>query len=897
MAIEAHEKTEPDSLGLAFFRDVAGSNVSFIRIFLVLLTTFACISAGARIDTSREGTIVLENAFIQRKLEYDGRRWRTIEFSRADGSDKLAIRSDEFHVLLPDDRQFTIGDYVVDGDPKCITEGESKLLQIRYRRVGRLGTGAPEVVVIDYCIRDEPYVRKKVTLEMSQSDAIDRLQVERFVAKAQMRRGGRGEPIFFNETWFGGLEYPASYNRFGKDFKYPDYKLRNPGKIDLQGRDMEVGGAQDGLVTMAHFPGLAKEQQENGRWGIESKVSVFGTGRRGDTIELAFMDYLNTVRRGKPRSYLHHNNWYDASGKDLSVENYIRKTYAKLRDNLGRYGVALDGMVPDNGWQNKRSIWQPKDSFDIEAVSSALKVSSKTGLGLWISLNGYNTDIEWGVSNGYVEAERNAWFTQFKRYYSLTHPKYNADLRKGLQYLITKGDVNYFKHDFNEMCDVGAGRGHLPTDRHGHEANVDAMIALLAYERQLQPDIYQNMTNWIWFSPWWLMHNDCLWMMGSDSGNNGAWPQLAMRDFATTFRDEHFARLWSDPLERPLIPISTLMTHGIILGDRKRRGDATETLHDWANYVMMYYGRGVMLKELYISPDLLSEDYWKVLGKATKWAVDNSAKLVNTVAIGGNPELGEAGGYISWTDDSGILTLRNPDRKQQTVYVPWDQRTWYRGPLGRKWRGRCVYPFAEPLSRQYASGKSFEMTVPGDSVMVFEFEPGTAKNTLEVVCPPVPKIVSRVDTDSFEVDVSVPDEPMLRCDLVCEFLGRAKAEFSVGGRVVATDRLNNGRVTGKREIRGGRLICEQPEVLGRLGAFREWSICGIDLRKYRGREVTIRCRMKGEGSELPRYDVWWVADRAVSKAASAETAALPFLIGQDHRRQTHEIISAGGEKR
>ena len=870
--------------------------MSFVRVFLIILTTCACVCADVRIDTSQEGTIILENAFIRRKLECDGRRWRTIEFSRADGSDKLPVRSDEFHVLLPDDRQFTIDDYVVDGDPKCTTEGESKLLQIRYKRVGRLGVGAPQAVVINYYICDEPYVRKKVTLEMPQGDAIDRLQVERFVAKAKMRRGGRGEPIFFNETWFGGLEYPASYNRFGKNFKYPDYKLRNPGRIDLEGRDKEVGDALDGLVTMAHFPGFAKEQQKSGRWGIESKVSVFGTGRRGDTIELAFMDYLNTVRRGKPRSYLHHNNWYDASGKDLSMENYIGKTYAKLRDNLGRYGVVLDGMVPDNGWQNKRSIWRPKDSFDIEAVSGALKASSKTGLGLWISLNGYNTDIEWGIGNGYVEAERNDWFRQFKRYYSLTHPKYNADLRKALHHLITKGDVNYFKHDFNEMCDVGAGRGHLPTDRHGHEANVDAMIELLAYERQLGPDIYQNMTNWIWFSPWWLMHNDCLWMMGSDSGSNGAWPQLAQRDFATTFRDEHFARLWSDPVERPLIPISTLMTHGIILGDRKRRGDATETLHDWANYVMMYYGRGVMLKELYISPDLLSEDYWKVLGKATKWAVDSAAKLVNTVAIGGNPELGEAGGYVSWTDDSVILTLRNPDRRQQAVYVPWDQTTWYRGPLGRKWRGRCVYPFAEPLSRQYVSGKSFEMTVPGDSVMVFEFEPGTAKNIREVACPPVPRIASRIETESFEVDVSVPDEPMLRCDLVCEFLGRVKAEFGVGGQVVAPDRLNNGRVTGKREIRGGRVICEQPEVLGRLGPFREWSICSIDLRRYRGREVTVRCRMKGDGSELPRYDVWWVADRAVPRPGTAETAALPFSIGQDYRRQTHEIISAGGEK-
>ena len=144
----------------------------------------------------------------------------------------------------------------------------------------------------------------------------------------------------------------------------------------------------------------------------------------------------------------------------------------------------------------------------------------KTRMGIWIALNGYSQNIDWGVANGYLEAQRNEWFTRFKRYYSLTDPNYNADLREALAKIIADGDLSYFKHDFNEMCDVGEGRGHLPTDRHGHEANVDAMIDLLAFERECQSDIYQNMTNWIWFSPWWLMHNDCLWMMGSDAGSS-----------------------------------------------------------------------------------------------------------------------------------------------------------------------------------------------------------------------------------------------------------------------------------------------------------------------------------------------------------------------------------------
>jgi len=742
-------------------------------------------------------------------------------------------------------------------------------------------------------LHDEPYLRKQVILDTEPGRAVDRLQVERFTCRSDMRRGGRGEPVFLDDIWFAGLEYPASYIRFGKNFEYRDYKLRNPSKIDLRGRDAELGDTPDGLVTMAHFPGYARTDGSAGA-SIKSKTSVFGTGKRGDTIELAFLDYLQTIRRGAPRNYLHHNNWYDLSGKNLSVENYIGRTYAALRDNLAPFGVALDGMVPDNGWQDRNSIWEPGSAFDMPATQKALARDGKTGLGLWIALNGYNTNVDWGVKNGYLEAKRNEWFTRFKRYYSLTQPKYNAALRKALRNLITTGGVNYFKHDFNEMCDIGAGRGHLPTDRHGHEASVDAMIDLLAYERQLNPDIFQNLTNWIWFSPWWLVHCDCLWMMGSDAGSNWSWPQLAHRDIATTFRDAHFARLWAPADTRPLIPISTLMTHGIICGDKKRRGDPNETLHDWSNYVMMYYGRGVMLKELYITPSLLSEDRWRVLGMATKWALENAEKLVNSVCIAGNPEDGRVHGYISWTDTSGVLTLRNPDRKMQTVTVPWGQAAWFRGKPGRPWQARTIYPFVEPMGGEFTSAKPFQITIPGDSVMVFEFRPGEPKQYRPLRPSALPSYLTTTRKDSFEVKIPVPDEDMLRCDFVGQFFGNVVFEFTLNGRPIRPDRRTSGKRKVKREISGGKAIESTPPE--ELPDFTEWTICSIDLRPYAGQTITIRGAVPkrtagtSRADQEMRYDAWLIADRPVPGSPGPKSEYLPLAISQNHRRQTKQLI-------
>ena len=846
-------------------------------------------------------TLLLKNQHVLRELKRDGNVWRTVRFARADGSDELKVRSDEFHILLMDDTQLTLDHYTAQAPPAVEEEGGAQTVSIVYvpRKGQKLPPAAPRSVTVTYTLADGPYLRKDIVLQMGKGQAIDRLQVERFVTKAKMRRGGRGEPVFFDEAWFGGLEYPASYVRHGKDFQYRDYKLRNPSKILLEGRDEELGETPAGLVTMAHFPGLAKDREAasgSGEAVIVGKTSVFGVGKSGDTIELALMDYVETIRRGKPRSYLHHNNWYDASGKNLSVENYIGRTYAQLRDGLAPYGVTLDGMVPDNGWQDRNSIWRTKGGVDLPGLRDALaKDGGKTRMGLWIAMNGYSCNTDWGVGNGYAEAKRNEWFTRFKRYYSLTHPKYNTAVRAALKKIIADGNLSYFKHDFNEMCDVGEGRGHLPTDRHGHEANVDAMIELLAFERQCQPDIYQNMTNWIWFSPWWLMHNDCLWMMGSDAGSNWSWPQLAVRDISTTFRDEHFARLWRDPLNRPLIPISTLMTHGIIFSDRKSRGDPKETLGDWSNYVVTYYGRGVMLKELYITPSKMTPERWKVLGMATRWAVENAPRLVNTIAVAGNPERGELHGYVSWTDGFGILTLRNPDRRPQTASIPFHQTTWYRGPVGQTWRGRVIHPYVEPMGRRLTSGKPIEIRVPGDSVMIFEFRPGEPAPYEPLDTPAPPNIRVARDTGRMTFTVPVPDEDMLRCDLVLQVFQGVVPPLTLDGKSVQPDRLTRGTVKAKQEIRGdGELApAAKPKAMGDSA---QWAICSVDLRPHRGRTVTVGVGSKTASGQpfaesgATKFDAWFIADRAVKAAPAPADEHLPFAIGQDHRRQTVALI-------
>src|SRR6184192_1222535 len=92
-------------------------------------------------------------------------------------------------------------------------------------------------------------------------------------------------------------------------------------------------------------------------------------------------------------------------------------------------GVQTCALPIYDGWQNRKSIYEPNPAqfpnglADMVALSGALEAQG-THLGLWIALNGYNSDIDWGVGQGFTEAKRNDRFKQFKRYYSISDPKY-----------------------------------------------------------------------------------------------------------------------------------------------------------------------------------------------------------------------------------------------------------------------------------------------------------------------------------------------------------------------------------------------------------------------------------------------------------------------------------------
>lgn len=831
-------------------------------LLAALLLSLATPSYAGQLELRTEHIVVSLNEQMQ--IE---------RIARADGSDALQIESDVFEILLMDGRRFTAEDYelLLDGQGPHI---RASSLDLQYQRKASTDEAAPELIEVRYTV-DGPYLYKDMFIPLREGDMIDRLAPLRLSTDQKASRGGRGQPIFVSD-WFFGVNYPCFYSRHTDGYIEPDFYYRWDYMIDLEGRD-EVFAPREHLLTCFHYPGGAA-QQPDGSWGVAAKQAVIGISRtKGESAELALLDYTTETRK-PTRSYFHFNNWYSDTAKAITVDAFVEKTYKPMARQLARSDVALDAMVPDHGWEECNTydaIFQPKHDSAHEPLSEIRDSLEATGtkLGIWIALDGTNVSIDRGVEIGYREAYRPDFQRQFrwqegKRYFDILQPKYNGDLRRALRFLIEEAGVDYIKHDFNHCFTT-----HGLTQRHAREKCLDEFLDLLAYERSMHPGIFQNYTNGSWFSPFWLQHVDCLWMMSGDSGGSGDWPQISLREGATTYRDRYFYQSFNNPERcvRPVLPIANFMTHGILFTKKKPFTDFNDTLHDWSNYVVMYFARGTTLKELYVDNALLDDDHWLVLGQAAAWAVANQSRLMNTVQIGGDAAKGQVYGYVSWVDDRAILTVRNPHRAMQRLDVPMDARVYHRASPGTAYHARAVYPYVEEMPWRITSGDAFAIDVPGDSVVVYEIEPGPPTVQSMITPEPLPPVTYGIDDDELSLTVTVPDEHFGRFDLMIEPWALARSELTINGKPTSPDRHQMGK---------------------------RWTLSAYDLRPYRGTTVNVVGKLRTIDATRLRVDrkvtmdAWLVVDRKVPQRAMVRTEEKPMpptLFG-DYRRITVEAI-------
>jgi hypothetical protein len=429
-------------------------------------------------------------------------------------------------------------------------------------------------------------------------------------------------------------------------------------------------------------------------------VAPCGQVRRG------FLYYLERERAQPYRQFLHYNN-----GSEIGCEYWRAKRYGSPeqfqqfrarqeqqwlcdirafgRELTEKRGVRLESFVHDHGWDDETLVWQFHAGYP-EGFTPARQTAEQYGahVGVWFSPAGGYSGRKSRVENGQQQG-----FEVSRHGLSLAGPRYYGRFREACMGMIAKYDVNYFKFD-------GFGAGNNQPGAGAMASDVEALLRLIAELRRSKPDVFVNPSTGSWPSPFWLLHCDCIWRQGSDTGIVGKGSE---RQRWITYRDSQILR---GTLERgPLYPMSSLMIHGIFINDLPLFGNPydpkstrpTRDPEEITAEVRSFFATGVNLQELYVNPRMMSARLWDVLAEAARWSRANAAVMADAHWIGGDPAQNEVYGYAAWTPRKAVLTLRNPD--ERAVRFALDVERAFELPPGAPRHYRLTSPWADDAAK------------------------------------------------------------------------------------------------------------------------------------------------------------------------------------------------------
>ena len=467
---------------------------------------------------------------------------------------------------------------------------------------------------------DARYLRQEVTLE-----ALGRPQPVREISLIDVRAPGaavsgtvKGSPIVAGD-WFLGFEHPLSTST--------------------------VDAGRGRAVLTRELPL---------RPGVPLTVSsVIGVVRPGQ-LRRDFLAYVERERAHPYRPFLHYNSWYDIGYFSKYNEPEALAVIEAFGSELvRRRGVRLSSFLFDDGWDDPKTLWGFHSGFP-NGFTPLRQAAERYGAapGVWLSpWGGYGKPKEERITNGQAQG-----FETNRGGFALSGPKYYQRFRETCLTMIRRYGVNQFKID-------GTGNAANAIPGSAFDSDFDAAITLIGELRKEKPDLYVNLTTGTYPSPFWLRHADSIWRGGEDHSFAGVGTS---RQQWITYRDgDTFRGVVS---RGPLFPLNALMLHGLIYARKANRLD-TDPADDFTDEIRSYFGTGTQLQEMYVTPALLTPENWDRLAEAANWARRNADVLVDTHWVGGDPRQLEVYGHAAWSPRGGVLSLRNPSNKPQSIAI------------------------------------------------------------------------------------------------------------------------------------------------------------------------------------------------------------------------------------
>jgi len=655
--------------------------------------------------SENKGTVTIGNENLERVISTVPENFGTIEIKNIISKQSYKIHSDEFMLDIvfagfgpglgqkqngENPSHITPKDLTYNGYTKSSLDAKTAQLTFNFSYGGYLTS--LEIQLIYNVVSGENLISKYLEIKDNSAEInfLDRVSLESMsFDKINLSRGSFGQPVL-GDDFFLGIEYPGVENSIGKN------------KVDL------------------HYVVGKKIEKEP----LKTFSSVLGVSSSPGTLEKTFYDYVDKIKIRGTRPFLLYNSWYDfrnpaiAESKEsiMNTQNVLDRIETFKEFMVKRHGLNLDAFVLDDGWDNYKSIWEIDTNHLPQRFTPFLNPlkEMKTSLGIWASpFCGYSnrdTRVNWGQQNGY---EKVGDFLCF------SGTKYKKQFEKKMVEYVSNYNLGYFKWDGFLLACNEPNHGHLP-GVYSRTDLIETYMHMMKSVAKVNPNIFINVTVGSWLSPWWLQYADCIWMQGEDYAYAEDVPSMNPRDKSITYRD---AVLWQNfQRDSLLFPMSSLMTHGIIKGRLNFLGGKNEALSSFTNEVMMYVGRGVTMWELYVSPDLLTENEWNAIAQSIKWAKANFPVITKTKMILGNPLKREAYGYVHSTKEKIILLLRNPFVESKEIEIKLDESL---GEIDKKAElaTYTIYPYLSYDADKLNFGEKLKLTLQPYEIKVIELVP------------------------------------------------------------------------------------------------------------------------------------------------------------------------------
>lgn len=672
------------------------------------------------------GTAIIGNDYIERRFSTEGNKLRTIEITnkRIDGNKKLVFQKFSAEFFIAFKRKKLLGfatDFLSSND---LTLDNVNVFKRRVEFIFKpyAYNGARITFIVNVEIEDDKHYMHKYIEMMVDSDrqqlvTIDYIDCEHIcidsleqtwtigdIEKAHISgyHASLGQPFYMNGMFFGS-EFPLTETKI-----------------------------KDKVGYIRYYSGKRFDRLKlNCGHTYRTWKTVAGAARSldGRVIREDFLAYIRDISR-KVQPRFQYNSWYDHM-HDITNEN-IGKSFMEIEKGLTKNLVPpLDSYVVDDGFVDwDADFWAFNKKFPNElypASSLARKFSSE--FGLWNGpRGGYNEKtgkfgkkMEKAGKGGYNKAANDVCVSSLDYVKNIT--EYYLDYTK-------KFDINYWKLD-------GFLLHACPSKKHGHmvgghngmyqytemwENWIDIFRKMRLSRETIGKDMWINQTSYSIPSPWFLQWSDSLWIQNSEDigfmdktkkgenlGDKDVDRTLTYRD--NCYYDFSVARKYQFPNE-------FLYNHDPIYGNTAK---ISMTDEEYRKYMFMMTTRGTAFWELYYSYNMFNDAKWRINADALRFIRNEYDTLKTSQIIGGCPANGEVYGYSAWTENRGVVSLRNPAQRSQSFKFKLDEPFGtYKGTENLK--RAFVYPYERKLDEKtYSYGDEISVELAPHEVVIMKF--------------------------------------------------------------------------------------------------------------------------------------------------------------------------------